>query len=1344
MYKTSCIEQVVNYQDQILSILQKSLFADSKVGIMRRYVFLLAIVLLILLFVYNFKEAQVKVENFAQVKVENFAQETVSHLDYNNSGNYNDQFLTKINRVVLSDGTSFFSKNHIKVKNVIAMTVIDNNTVYLIDFKQKAYRVSFLMKENNTSSFGTFNDNVRTIVSAEPRVMKIVPAYYGDVEVYMLRNDGKIYSYEYPTFSVNDIHTAEPALSQVRFVDIATSGSLPNVILGITTRGRLLAINLANVNDSRYIRVNTNNTLTFYALSQYNTDDTLNDEDTDFYNVFTQVKGNANASSAFPFVVSKTNKSTKNNDVVTIQIKYSGSSIDTTTYSDNNQAYTVFSQANNDNYLESNFKLYLTKRGTHDYVVIYKYKDGTKGIKVYRIYNGYNKATQIVWDGTGGTTRGMGVSDTGKVYHFLGIELNVMNGESWDNNIWQVSSISSATITSISQYVQVGGYGDDNIFMITDTAISTNLPSTPVYTPVPVPSTPSTPSPSVPKSDDDSLPLSDSPIQKVLMLSDNEEYKPPVGYQNTNGYQNQTSYTCAPDYNPITTFERCATAASQLGHTISETTLTGHGKCFLNSAYDTNINIPGGSMFFSPSANPERTIVDSSSVPICMVSPADVPPTVNQSITVDGKNYSVYDRKEVNPLTYCTDVGKYEVDSVDTCQSIADVYYSNKGISSSPEMLNGGYTDHQDKPRGCSMSTDSSGNVREGLDRVYYQATNGIYTDVDPNNMKVCADNDTVRMYEPPIGYQDIDGYKTNMTCGPDYHSVRSYKECRDIASNMGHSFHVVNTPSLGNCYVNTHYQNDIYVPGKQVYYSYNDGNPDKTLIDTNGTPICRTSNIDEPPVVKHETTVNSKKYFVYDVHPDNYVHCSNVASNRYEVPNKQICQQIANNYLAFIGGYTAPTMYNGGDTNVYHKPAGCSIRSDRAGEIVNSYGNMVYYQDTNGTYNGVEPMYLKICGEEEYVPPAPPAPPTITDYNYVSYSNESMNHDVESGILSYLDVNTNTLFPNRLDTSENISQVSLNDATIEQCEDKCNELTNCGGFTRYRSPLNPSDPISSCRFVYAKSNVNDYETLYNRNFDLYLVNPPRHLNPSDPVHNRTNIPEAPVEESLPDGEIVYRRNEGKIRVPFNGTINGTLAECESQCTALPDCGAFSRNSATSDTDTNGICYYSTSGNKAINDSSAWNLFIKDRVATTSATWEEQENKYHTTRTPDGNGITLTECKNRCMSDSSCEGITFYRSVGNCFKSTDNGSITTDWGQDMDVYINPPPSTTLHSPSTTSTTLHLTPPPPPPPSSTHHHSHHLTSEQREHKCRQPTQRMLYVLWMGWTTTRGHRDVPGND
>lgn len=480
-----------------------------------------------------------------------------AHISYNNEGSYSDQFLTKINAVTIDD-TNMFNKTQIKVKNIIAMTVIDNNTVYLVDFRQRVYRVSFLLKTNDFASFSQASNNITTVVSSDPRIIKIVKGYYGNNEVYMLKSDGKICGYNADTKTItNTVHTDK--LLNVRFVDIAIAASRPKLIMGVTTNGRLIAINLVDISKSKYVIEDETGGIVLSNIDM---------EDQYIKKYFTSVVGNQNEGATFPYAVSLTDEAAKNNYVEALQISYNDA---TSTINTSVTSLNIEGLANNVPMLENNFKLFITGNGTSDYISIYRYNGDTKHLRVFEIRDNM-KSLLSQWNGVG-ITKGVGVSNTGLIYHCLNNSVNVLDGM-----IWTTRLMTGFNITTSSQYISLGAYADNVIFTITSTEVNVQ-------------------------------------VEEVVK----QYYFKPKGYIYEGGVSINAS--CLPDYEPITTYLECEKAAHRLGRRfiIDVISKSGLNKCY-GSSRDTQELGEAGDMILYNSGGQDDININTISLwytPVC-------------------------------------------------------------------------------------------------------------------------------------------------------------------------------------------------------------------------------------------------------------------------------------------------------------------------------------------------------------------------------------------------------------------------------------------------------------------------------------------------------------------------------------------------------------------------------------------------------------------------------------------------------------------------------------------------------------------------------------------------------
>ena len=383
---------------------------------MKRCVIVGVFVLLILFLLISLLHSCISIERFSN---------TTAHLSFSgDANNYSSQKLTKISRVNV-DGAYVYSKASIDVSNIIAMTVIDNNTVYLIDFSQKAYRVSFLLSRNE---FGSMANNITPItLPSSQRVMKIVKSYNDGNEVFFLSNQGNIYKQDGST-QIGD--------STIDFVDIATSGSIPETMMGVTKEGRLLVIEIGTGAITHTV------TDTIVHSSTYDADPS--DDGNTF--LYTQVEGNKKSSAPINYSFVAIRIDTKQNSIIALD----GSL--TSTITDINSFDTAL--------LESNVKLNLYG----DNLYVHKVSnDG--GI----VNNGYKLDIQspsiVVTLFYSANTKAFVVSNTGKVYHFTNSDLyENKTDETFNTSIFDTINVRTDVVVS---YLTLGAYGDDHIFLLT-------------------------------------------------------------------------------------------------------------------------------------------------------------------------------------------------------------------------------------------------------------------------------------------------------------------------------------------------------------------------------------------------------------------------------------------------------------------------------------------------------------------------------------------------------------------------------------------------------------------------------------------------------------------------------------------------------------------------------------------------------------------------------------------------------------------------------------------------------------------------------------------------------------
>ena len=367
---------------------------------------------------------------YSCISIERFSTNT-AHLSFSGTAsNYSSQKLTKISRVNV-DGTYVYSKASIDVSNIIAMTVIDNNTVYLIDFSQKAYRVSFLLSRNE---FGSMVNNITPItLPTSQKVMKIVKSYDNDVdnvnEVFFLSNQGNIYNQDGST-QIGD--------STIDFVDIATSGSIPEIMMGVTKEGRLLVIDIGTG------AITHNVTNEIVHSSTYDADPS--DDGNTF--LYTQVEGNKKSSAPinYSFVAIRIDTDTKQNSIIALD----GSL--TSTITDINSFDTAL--------LESNVKLNLhgdnlfVHKVSNDSVIV------NKGYKL-----DIQTPSTIITLFSSSNTKAFTVSNTGKAYHFTNNDLyEKKTDETFNTSIFDTINVRTDVVVS---YLTLGAYGDDHIFLLT-------------------------------------------------------------------------------------------------------------------------------------------------------------------------------------------------------------------------------------------------------------------------------------------------------------------------------------------------------------------------------------------------------------------------------------------------------------------------------------------------------------------------------------------------------------------------------------------------------------------------------------------------------------------------------------------------------------------------------------------------------------------------------------------------------------------------------------------------------------------------------------------------------------
>jgi hypothetical protein len=485
------------------------------------------------------------------ISIERFSN-TTAHLGFSgDADNYASQKLTKISRVNVN-GIHLYSKASIDVSNIIAMTVIDNNTVYLIDFSQKAYRVSFLLDRNE---FGSMANNITPITLPTPqRVMKIVKSYRNDGnEVFFLSNHGNIYKQNGST------QIGNATIQGIDFVDIATSGSLPNTIMGVTKEGRLLAIDIGS--DTGAITHNVTNTI--IESSTYDNDPS--DDGNTF--LYTQVEGNKDSSTQYPFVAIRTDTNSKVNSMVALQ--KSGSS-------GFNQSLIIITGSPHNDLLELSIKVYLHE----DDIFIYKltsYDFVNKS--AYRFKIG-DSTVYNLFITTNTNTLAFTVSNTGRAYHFTNNDLyEKKTDDTFDTSIFD--AINVRTDVGVS-YLTLGAYGDDHIFLLTK-----------------------------------------GEIQRygIGNIQEDEEetvitYVKPLNYENSPF--DPSTRNCAPEYTPITTEEECRTAATNLNQSFGNPGYFGtrYNKCFIATNYDTPLTTNQW-MYFNTHGSDEKKTNDSHKTPIC-------------------------------------------------------------------------------------------------------------------------------------------------------------------------------------------------------------------------------------------------------------------------------------------------------------------------------------------------------------------------------------------------------------------------------------------------------------------------------------------------------------------------------------------------------------------------------------------------------------------------------------------------------------------------------------------------------------------------------------------------------
>ena len=382
-----------------------------------------------------------------------------AHLRFDGTASkYSSQKLTKISRVNVNGGY-VYSKASIDVSNIIAMTVIDNNTVYLIDFSQKAYRVSFLLGRNE---FVSMANNITPItLTSSQRVMKIVKSYQNDVnEVFFLSNHGNIYKQDGDTQIGDNMIKGNGTLSQpgIDFVDIATTGSLPDTMMGVTKEGRLLAINIET------------GAITHNVTSSVTSEDSYDADPSDDGNTFlyTQVEGNKDSSTPFPFVAIRTDTASPNyeNSMVALQKSLLAGS------SEIHQNLSLITDSHND-LLESSIKVHFHESD----IFIYKLtSQGSVNKGAYKFKVG-SAIHDNLFSSTNTNTLGFTVSNTGKAYHFTGNTL--YSKEDPDDNLFinevfnRTNSIS--TLGTSPTYVQLGAYSDDHIFLLMNSNVNVVL-----------------------------------------------------------------------------------------------------------------------------------------------------------------------------------------------------------------------------------------------------------------------------------------------------------------------------------------------------------------------------------------------------------------------------------------------------------------------------------------------------------------------------------------------------------------------------------------------------------------------------------------------------------------------------------------------------------------------------------------------------------------------------------------------------------------------------------------------------------------------------------------------------
>jgi hypothetical protein len=249
----------------------------------------------------------------------------------------------------------------------------------------------------------------------------------------------------------------------IDFVDIATTGSLPNTIMGVTKEGRLLAI------DKNTGAITHNVTDTVVQLSSYDSYDADPSDDGNTF-LYTQVEGNKDSSTQYPFVAIRTNTggTTPNqNSMVALQ-KSSGNGF-------NQNLDIITGPVTLNDLLESSIKVHFHEND----IFIYKLTShGSVDKGAYKLKVG-SAIPNNLFSTTDENTMAFTVSNTGKAYHFTGNDLYSKDNpddNTFDNNVFDDTK--SIATSDTPTYVQLGVYGNDHIFLLMKSDIVVNFDTT--------------------------------------------------------------------------------------------------------------------------------------------------------------------------------------------------------------------------------------------------------------------------------------------------------------------------------------------------------------------------------------------------------------------------------------------------------------------------------------------------------------------------------------------------------------------------------------------------------------------------------------------------------------------------------------------------------------------------------------------------------------------------------------------------------------------------------------------------------------------------------------------------